>query len=238
MPNLPSPFEIRVPEQKLDLLRQKLALADFPDELTDAEPWTQGVPLFELKRLVNIWKDVFDWRHFEAETNKIPQFTCRIDVNDFGSYKMHFIHQRSCIHNAIPLLFLHGWPGSFLEVTRLLPGLVNGTREFPAFDVVAPSLIDFGFSDASKRVSSLQIHLLVSTIDVREERVQHRPTCRGRSRADAYSWLQRIRYSPDDVRCLTRFLISRSSRARRRCWIPSGSLSGLQVPITRQSTSC
>ena len=43
--------------------------------------------------------------------------------------------------SGIPLLFLHGWPGSFLEIMKGLP-LLNGA----GFDVVAPSLPGFGFS--------------------------------------------------------------------------------------------
>ena len=43
-------------------------------------------------------------------------------------------------------------PGSFLEVTKILPLLQagDGIRK-PAFNVVAPSLPNFGFSDGVKR---------------------------------------------------------------------------------------
>ena len=52
---------------------------------------------------------------------------------------MHFIHQKSDVKGAIPLLFVHGWPGSVLEVTKMLPLLKGGDGK-PAFHVVAPSL--------------------------------------------------------------------------------------------------
>lgn len=55
------------------------------------------------------------------------------------------VHQISPVKNAIPLLFCHGWPGSFLEVKKLLP-LLKGGDSLPAFHVVAPSLPNFGFS--------------------------------------------------------------------------------------------
>lgn len=58
---------------------------------------------------------------------------------------MHFVHQKSSNPNAIPLLFVHGWPGSFLEVTKILPLLKGGDGK-PAFHVVAPSLPNYGFS--------------------------------------------------------------------------------------------
>ena len=63
---------------------------------------------------------------------------------------MHFIHQKSDVKGAIPLLFVHGWPGSYMEVLKILPALqleMNGV----AFHVVAPSLPNFGWSEGPKR---------------------------------------------------------------------------------------
>ena len=78
-----------------------------------------------------------------------------VEVDDFGAYDIHYVHQKSQRTRAIPLLFVHGWPGSFLEVTKMLP-LLSQVREDggPAFHVVAPSLIDFGFSSANTKVKS------------------------------------------------------------------------------------
>jgi len=52
------------------------------------------------------------------------------------------------VENAIPLLFVHGWPGSFLEVRKILPLLVDASPEHPSFHVVAISLPGYGFSTA------------------------------------------------------------------------------------------
>jgi pimeloyl-ACP methyl ester carboxylesterase len=146
------PFKISVAEDKIQRLKQKLALSDFPDEVLDAEPWVRGPPLSDIKRLAQYWGNGFDWRKVESELNKMPHFTTDIAVEGFGSYDVHFIHHRSPVTNAIPLLFLHGWPGSFIEVTKILPLLMEVGDEFPAFNVVAPSLVDFGFSSASGKV--------------------------------------------------------------------------------------
>lgn len=43
--------------------------------------------------------------------------------------------------NAIPILFVHGWPGSFIEIEKALPEL-----NAAGFHVVAPSLPGYGFS--------------------------------------------------------------------------------------------
>lgn len=140
------PFKIAIPDEKISRLKQKLALADFPDEVVDEEPWVRGVPLADLKRLVAYWINDYDWRKAEAKLNELPHFMTQVSIDNFGAYDFHFIHQQSSIKNAIPLLFVHGWPGSFIEVVKILPLLAQGGKDFPAFHVVAPSLIDFGFS--------------------------------------------------------------------------------------------
>ena len=143
------PFKIAVPDDKINRLKQKLALTDFPDEVSDEQPWIRGPPLADIKRLALKWLNDYDWRKAEAELNKLPQYITQVPVDKFGTYDFHFIHQRSSVKNAIPLLFVHGWPGSFIEVVKILPLLDKGDKEFPAFHVVAPSLMDFGFSSVS-----------------------------------------------------------------------------------------
>ena len=150
-------FKIAITDDKIKRLKQKLSLADFPNEVVDAdEPWSRGPPSADVKRLALYWEKEFDWRRAEAKLNEFPQYITKIEVEGFDTYDVHFVHQPSAITNAIPLLFIHGWPGSFIEVTKILPDLVRGGREFPAFHVVAPSLIDFGFSSASKKVGPFE----------------------------------------------------------------------------------
>lgn len=62
---------------------------------------------------------------------------------------LHFVHQVSPRADAIPLLFIHGWPGTFLEVGPIISNLTHSPSDaYPAFHVVAPSLPSFGFSPA------------------------------------------------------------------------------------------
>jgi pimeloyl-ACP methyl ester carboxylesterase len=115
-------------------------------------------------------------------------------VDGFGTYNVHFIHQRSDVPNAIPLIFLHGWPGSFIEVTKILPELVQGGQNFPAFHVVAPSLIDYGFSQGNTKVSSFYVWHLFQGLQpkITQGRIQPRSTRRSIPQADAKSWIFRI----------------------------------------------
>lgn len=146
------PFKISIPEEKLASLKQKIGAAEFPDEVDDVEPWSRGTPLNDLKRLAHYWQNGFDWRIQEAQLNQLPQYITKINVKDFDTYDIHFVHQPSSVKNAIPLLFCHGWPGSFMEVTKILPKLIDGGPNFPSFHVVAPSMVDFGFSSRAGKV--------------------------------------------------------------------------------------
>lgn len=143
------PYSVAVPDARLYKLRAKLEVAEFPDEL-DAAGWGYGVPLADMKRLTSYWKNNYDWRRQEEEINRFPNYQTDIQIDGFGSLKIHFVHQKSNLSNAIPLLFCHGWPGSFLEVVKLLPLLGNPGRDAPAFHIVAPSLPNFGFSEGPK----------------------------------------------------------------------------------------
>ncbi|KAG5635450.1 hypothetical protein H0H81_011227 [Sphagnurus paluster] len=143
-----TPFSIAVPESQISLLKQKLALATFPDELDEAG-WLYGAPLADIKRLAKRWEDGYDWRKHEAALNaELPQFTRDIDIEGFGALNIHYVHKKSKVDGAIPLLFVHGWPGSFIEVRKILPLLVEASPEHPSFHVVAFSLPGYGFSAA------------------------------------------------------------------------------------------
>ncbi|KAH9939031.1 alpha/beta-hydrolase [Epithele typhae] len=144
------PFTLNVPDADLNLLRQKLKNTRFPDELDEAG-WEYGVPLADVKRLVARWQDGFDWRESEAAINALPQFTRDIEVEGFGTLNIHYLHQKSEEKNAVPLLFVHGWPGHFLEVRKMLPLLTAKSADHPSFHVVAPSLPGFGFSENPKK---------------------------------------------------------------------------------------
>ncbi|KAF4574429.1 hypothetical protein EYR40_005847 [Pleurotus pulmonarius] len=143
-------FRISVQEDKLQQLKAKLTLTVFPDELEDAG-WDYGVPLADMKRLVERWRNGYDWRKHETElNNELPQFTRDIDVEGFGTLNIHYVHQRSQVEDAIPLLFVHGWPGSFIEARKILPLLVASSPDHPSFHVVALSLPGYGFSEAPR----------------------------------------------------------------------------------------
>ncbi|KAI1272708.1 microsomal epoxide hydrolase [Xylaria sp. FL0933] len=145
------PFTIAIPDAGLEDLRERLRRTRFPDEVEDVGK-DMGAPLQDVKRLATYWAEKYDWRKAEAELNKLPHFTTTLQATGFEPLEVHFIHARSSRADAIPLLFSHGWPGSFLEVTKILAPLTEPEDSTqPAFHVVAPSLPGYGFSQASRK---------------------------------------------------------------------------------------
>ncbi len=128
------PFRVDVPQADLDDLRDRLDRTRWPDELPGAG-WDYGVPVGYVRRLADYWRTGYDWRRWEAELNKYPQFTTTIDGQN-----IHFIHVRSAREDALPLIVTHGWPGSIVEYLKAIEPL---SRDF---HLVVPSLPGFGFS--------------------------------------------------------------------------------------------
>ena len=138
------PFTVAVPDSEIADLKQRLARTRWPNQETVSD-WSQGVRLDNAKSLINYWQREYDWRRFESELNRFPQFLTTIDGLD-----IHFIHVTSKNPNAMPLILTHGWPGSIVEFLKLIDPLTDpvafGGSVEDSFDVVVPSLPGFGFS--------------------------------------------------------------------------------------------
>jgi pimeloyl-ACP methyl ester carboxylesterase len=139
------PFQVEVPEDALDDLRQRIAATRWPTkELVDDR--SQGVQLATMKALADYWQNEYDWRACEARLNALPQFKTEIDGVD-----LHFIHVRSQHEDAMPLIMTHGWPGSMIELLETIGPLTDPTAHggdaADAFHLVLPSIPGYGFSD-------------------------------------------------------------------------------------------
>jgi len=144
------PYTISVPDSSIEDLKARLALAKFPDEL-DGAGWDYGAPLADVKRFTAYWRDQYDWRRAEKKFNELPNFITDIQCDGFEPLKIHFIHQKSSVKDALPLLFVHGWPGSFIEASKIYDKLAEPGRAGPAFHFVALSLPNYGFSEGPKK---------------------------------------------------------------------------------------
>ncbi len=138
------PFRVAVPQDRLDDLKARLARARWPEELPGVG-WSRGVPVDYLRQLAEYWRTGYDWRAQEAALNAHPQFLTAVDGQN-----LHFLHVRSPEPDALPLVLLHGWPGSFADFLDVIGPLADprahGGDPADAFHVVVPSLPGFGFS--------------------------------------------------------------------------------------------
>src|SRR5215210_5381513 len=132
-------FKINIPQNNIDDLRSRIKNTRWPDEIKKSG-WNYGASLSYIKELCDYWLNEFNWRKIEKEINSYPNFIAEID-----GYKIHFLHIKGQGSHSIPLLITHGWPGSFLEMMKLVPLLTR--RKGYSFDLVIPSIPGFGFSD-------------------------------------------------------------------------------------------
>lgn len=86
-----TPYKVSVPDVALQELQERLALAKFPSQLesSDQDSWDFGVPVKEVERLVDYWKNQFDWKKAEAQLNELPQYKTEIEVDGFGVLDIH-----------------------------------------------------------------------------------------------------------------------------------------------------
>jgi len=137
---------IAITDEALSDLRRRVIAARLLDPI-DPDSGEDGASLRLVRRLADWWADGFDWRATEARLNRLPHFISRID-----GLNIHYVHQRGVGPAPIPLVMTHGWPGSFVEMERILPLLTDpaahGGHATDAFDVVVPSLPGYGLSQA------------------------------------------------------------------------------------------
>ena len=142
------PFVINISDEALADLRRRLEQTRWPDEMPGAG-WDYGANLDYIKELVEYWRTGFDWRAQEAKLNAFPHYKSGVDGLD-----IHFILEKGAGPAPMPLVITHGWPSTFFEMTKIIPLLADPARHggdaADAFDVVAPSLPGFGFSQAAQ----------------------------------------------------------------------------------------
>ena len=140
------PYTLRVSDEMLTDLKERLARARLPDTEPKGAPWRYGTSLAYMRDVVAHWRDRYDWRKWEARINAFSHYKTTI-----GDRKVHFIVERGSGDNPLPLVMTHGWPGSFVEFLDLIERLAHPERfggdVRDAFTVVAPSLPGYGFSD-------------------------------------------------------------------------------------------
>jgi juvenile hormone epoxide hydrolase len=134
-------------------------IADLHQRLKNARPLIQPLEGIQqqygfntrlLSKIVDFWQTEYNWKERETFLNKFPQFTVGIQ-----GLKLHYIHVQPSNpegNKVLPLLLLHGWPGSVREFYEIIPLLTTPQpgRNF-VFEVIVPSLPGYGFSESAVR---------------------------------------------------------------------------------------
>lgn len=148
------PFKIHVPDHEIADLKHRLEQTRLPNEPDGNEHWDYGTSLSYMERLISYWRDDFDWRKQEAWLNSFPQYKVALTDDTDQDHQVHFVYERGSGENPIPLIMTHGWPSTFREFLDVVDRLAhpeNYGRSGPAFDVIVPSLIGFGFSSLPRQ---------------------------------------------------------------------------------------
>ena len=114
-----APYMVSVPEAALDDLRARLAQTRWIDDLPGSQ-WRLGVSQPYLRELCDYWRTRFDWRAQEAQLNGFDQHLIEVDGQPIHSSTL-----RSPRSDALPLLLIHGWPGSIFEYIKVFRPLAD-----------------------------------------------------------------------------------------------------------------
>lgn len=129
------PFEIKIHQEQLDDLQNRLRNVIWPDEPENVG-WNLGTNLAFMKELVEYWKNEYNWKSQENFLNNFNQYKVNVENVD-----IHFIYEKCNKPNSIPLLLIHGWPDSFYRYHKVIKKLSED------FDVIVPSIPGMGFSE-------------------------------------------------------------------------------------------
>ena len=126
-------------------LEERLAKTNFFDNLEGID-WEYGINPDYVRELVDYWRAKYDWKKHEKVLNTYPHFKTRI-----SGIEVHFLHYKPELKHgqrALPIMFVHGWPGSFYEFYKVIPKLIEASTGAYAFEIICPSIPGYGFSEA------------------------------------------------------------------------------------------
>ena len=139
-----TPFRVDWTADTVDPVLERVRAYRFPPAPA-GEGWRYGCDATFLRELRDHWADGYDWQAAVERLNRFPQFLATVD-----GIELHFVHVVGEAAGRRPLLFTHGWPGSHREFWKVADVLAfpsrHGGRAEDAFDLVIPSLPNFGFS--------------------------------------------------------------------------------------------
>ncbi|XP_013138400.1 PREDICTED: juvenile hormone epoxide hydrolase-like [Papilio polytes] len=144
------PFEIKFTDDMITDLRGRLKNHRPLVPPLEGVAFEYGFNSQVIEPWLKYWAEEYPFKEREQFLNQFPQYKTNIQGLD-----IHFIRVKPQVPagvEIVPLLILHGWPGSVREFYEAIPLL---TKQQPgynfAFEVIAPSQPGFGFSQGAVR---------------------------------------------------------------------------------------
>jgi microsomal epoxide hydrolase len=168
-PSSAKPFTLHVSDQDVSECRQLLQLSKLGPttyENTQTEK-NFGVTKEWLSNAKDYWLNTYDWRAQEKHINSFENFKMKIDEID-----LHFVALFSEKKDAIPIVFMHGWPGSFIEFLPMMDIIRKQyeKKDLP-YHIIVPSLPGYTLSaplptdkNWTMEASSVIIHKLMTNL--------------------------------------------------------------------------
>jgi microsomal epoxide hydrolase len=145
----PEPYTLHIPEQDIADFKALLRLSKVgPETYENTQASGRlGISREWLAQAKHAWETKFDWRAQEQRINAVPNFKATVEDPDSGPISIHFAALFSRRSDAVPLICMHGWPGSFLEFLPMLNLLQNKyTPDTLPYHIVVPSLPGYAMS--------------------------------------------------------------------------------------------
>ncbi|XP_046972681.1 juvenile hormone epoxide hydrolase-like [Vanessa cardui] len=144
------PYQIEFSDVMVNDLRERLLhRRPFPPPLENTG-FNYGFNSHFMTRVLDYWQNKYNFKEREDFFNKYDHYMTNVQGLD-----IHYMHVKPNVANdikVVPLLMLHGWPGSIREFYEIIPKLITPrvSHDF-VFEIIAPSLPGYGFSQAPAR---------------------------------------------------------------------------------------
>lgn len=167
----PSKVEVKYDAKEVQSMLDLLKAAPFPDKAPiDAEPWKLGIDYDYLKDLKAQFESKWKWESLEKRITRYDNFLVHYD-NGVDSLDLHYLYAKSTRPDAIPLILLHGWPGTsvtiiFLSFIHSLRRGLSATGTFFDFHKVIEPLANPPDASLPALVVSHACQLYLFTLDL------------------------------------------------------------------------
>ncbi|XP_064543009.1 juvenile hormone epoxide hydrolase 1 [Drosophila montana] len=165
-----SPYDISVAPEVIADLKAQLERPLKLQEPLEGVGFEYGFNAKELNKVVKYWRDSYlpKWNEREQLLKKFKHFQTEIQ-----GLRIHFIHAKpsnAAGKKVLPLLLMHGWPGTVREFYDFIPLLTTGSDKSDyVFEVIAPSLPGYGWSQGASRtgLGAAQVSVIMRNLMLR-----------------------------------------------------------------------